>query len=580
MGARVRRGHRRARARRPHLLRAALGAALRGLGRRRLHGLPDLVGARRRRPRRPLVELGGGRADVLAGRRPHHRHVRVLASARRRLHPLRPERQERVLGYGAGYFVPHVWLFSLGALLFLSRGLDDTTALLTAVAAGGVASALALLALTVDETDEPFANVYSAAVSIQNLFPRAPQRLLILARRRSGDRRARSRSSSAATSRSSSCWARFSFRSSASSPRTSCSGSPRDVRALERDRRLAGRIRALPVDPADRPGLVDGRRSPGCREPVRSPAARRCPRSHFRSACTRPYGTPMRRLGVVGLVSLDRIDGGLPRLGGAVTYAARAVRVLGRPAVLATKLAVRGPTAPARRSAFRSQPGPRRGRSPSSTSTSATTAASGSSELGEPFTPEEARAGSGPRSHGVDWVHAGALTRADFPVETLSELGRGRVLSLDGQALVRPAALGEVVLDSAYDPELLRHVDALNSRERSWKLSVSGVDEALARVARGARGGRDTRAGGRGRLRPRESPSASRRPRSRASTRPGPATRGRSRMPSSGASATPRRRRPGWRTASSTRCSGGRPVDRPGRLRRRPLPDRGRSRGR
>jgi nucleobase:cation symporter-1, NCS1 family len=84
-------------------------------------------------------------------------------------------------GTGIGYLVPLVWLYALGALLFLSRGLDDTTALLTAVAAGGVGSALALLALTVDETDEPFANVYSAAVSLQNLVPAAPQRLLILA---------------------------------------------------------------------------------------------------------------------------------------------------------------------------------------------------------------------------------------------------------------------------------------------------------------------------------------------------------------------------------------------------------------
>jgi purine-cytosine permease-like protein len=33
----------------------------------------------------------------------------------------------------------------------------------------------------VDETDEPFANVYSAAVSLQNLVPWAPQRLLIVA---------------------------------------------------------------------------------------------------------------------------------------------------------------------------------------------------------------------------------------------------------------------------------------------------------------------------------------------------------------------------------------------------------------
>ncbi len=83
-------------------------------------------------------------------------------------------------GTSVGYFVPHAWLFGLGALLFLSRGLDDTTALLTSIAAGGLAGALALLALTVDETDEPFANVYSAAVSLQNLLPQAPQRLLIL----------------------------------------------------------------------------------------------------------------------------------------------------------------------------------------------------------------------------------------------------------------------------------------------------------------------------------------------------------------------------------------------------------------
>jgi NCS1 family nucleobase:cation symporter-1 len=83
-------------------------------------------------------------------------------------------------GTAFGYFVPLVWLYALGALLFLSRHLDDTTRLLTAVVAGGAASGLALLALTVDETDEPFANVYSAAVSLQNLFPGAPQRLLIL----------------------------------------------------------------------------------------------------------------------------------------------------------------------------------------------------------------------------------------------------------------------------------------------------------------------------------------------------------------------------------------------------------------
>jgi purine-cytosine permease-like protein len=50
-----------------------------------------------------------------------------------------------------------------------------------AVAAGGVGATLALLAVTVDETDEAFANVYSTAVSIQNLAPRLPQRGLVVA---------------------------------------------------------------------------------------------------------------------------------------------------------------------------------------------------------------------------------------------------------------------------------------------------------------------------------------------------------------------------------------------------------------
>jgi len=50
----------------------------------------------------------------------------------------------------------------------------------TAVVAGGFAATLALFALLVTETDEAFANVYSAAVSVQNLMPRVSQRLLIV----------------------------------------------------------------------------------------------------------------------------------------------------------------------------------------------------------------------------------------------------------------------------------------------------------------------------------------------------------------------------------------------------------------
>jgi NCS1 family nucleobase:cation symporter-1 len=85
------------------------------------------------------------------------------------------------LGAGVGYFVPQIPLYALGAMIALSRQISDAPGLLTAIAAGGVASLLALLALTTDESDEAFANVYSGAVSLQNILPRVPQRLLVAA---------------------------------------------------------------------------------------------------------------------------------------------------------------------------------------------------------------------------------------------------------------------------------------------------------------------------------------------------------------------------------------------------------------
>jgi nucleobase:cation symporter-1, NCS1 family len=80
---------------------------------------------------------------------------------------------------GLGYLLPTIPLFALGALIAMSRHISSAPELLVAVAAGGAASIVALLALTVDESDEAFANVYSGAVSLQNLLPRVPQRLLV-----------------------------------------------------------------------------------------------------------------------------------------------------------------------------------------------------------------------------------------------------------------------------------------------------------------------------------------------------------------------------------------------------------------
>ena len=92
------------------------------------------------------------------------------------------DRRSAFFGAGIGYLLPTLFQFGFGSILVLSRGVDPNhpELILTAIAGGGFAAALALFALTVDETDEAFANVYSGAVSTQNLFPRVPQRLLIV----------------------------------------------------------------------------------------------------------------------------------------------------------------------------------------------------------------------------------------------------------------------------------------------------------------------------------------------------------------------------------------------------------------
>ena len=90
-------------------------------------------------------------------------------------------RRSSFWGVTIGYLVPVVWLYTLGVLLLLARNISDPAQLPAAVVAGGVVSVLALLAVTVDESDEAFANVYSTAVSLQNVVPWVSQRLLIVA---------------------------------------------------------------------------------------------------------------------------------------------------------------------------------------------------------------------------------------------------------------------------------------------------------------------------------------------------------------------------------------------------------------
>ncbi|MGH2635996.1 MAG: putative hydroxymethylpyrimidine transporter CytX [Actinomycetota bacterium] len=86
-----------------------------------------------------------------------------------------------VAGTYVGYLIGNAWFYALGVLLSLAAGASaDAVGIgsaIVALAGGG----LVLLALLVGESDNAFADIYSAAVSTQNVAPRVSQRRLILA---------------------------------------------------------------------------------------------------------------------------------------------------------------------------------------------------------------------------------------------------------------------------------------------------------------------------------------------------------------------------------------------------------------
>lgn len=80
-----------------------------------------------------------------------------------------------------GYAAGNAWFYALGALLVLGAGLaEQSPAGLAAAIAALAGGWVVLLTLLVGETDEAFADIYSSAVSSQNLHDRIPQRPAIV----------------------------------------------------------------------------------------------------------------------------------------------------------------------------------------------------------------------------------------------------------------------------------------------------------------------------------------------------------------------------------------------------------------
>lgn len=83
-------------------------------------------------------------------------------------------------GTYVGYVLANVWFYALGALLVLVGGAIPSPSGIGDGILTFAAGAVVLVVLLVGETDEAFADIYSASVSAQNLSPRLNQRVAIV----------------------------------------------------------------------------------------------------------------------------------------------------------------------------------------------------------------------------------------------------------------------------------------------------------------------------------------------------------------------------------------------------------------
>jgi sugar/nucleoside kinase (ribokinase family) len=185
----------------------------------------------------------------------------------------------------------------------------------------------------------------------------------------------------------------------------------------------------------------------------------------------------MRGVAAIGNIALDTIAGAPPRVGGAPYHAARAFRLLGGGTRIVTRSA---------ESDRRTLVAPLAALGvpwswlPAPTTTTFDIRYDGEEremtigDPGSPWTLEDAQAVGR-----AEWLQVGGLTRGDFPAEVLAALARDHRLALDGQALVRPAVVGPLVLDADFDPAVLRHLTVLKLNEEEVA-ALGGEDEAIA----------------------------------------------------------------------------------------------------
>jgi sugar/nucleoside kinase (ribokinase family) len=97
--------------------------------------------------------------------------------------------------------------------------------------------------------------------------------------------------------------------------------------------------------------------------------------------------------------------------------------------------------------------------------------------LGDPWTPDDIEGWVAQAIGDAGWIMVGALTRADFPAETLAALRvGGRQLLVDLQGFVRRGTLGPLVRDDLVPPETFASVRGLKLNESEARVLVGSTE--------------------------------------------------------------------------------------------------------
>ena len=192
----------------------------------------------------------------------------------------------------------------------------------------------------------------------------------------------------------------------------------------------------------------------------------------------------MSRIAIIGNVARDRVDDGAPTPGGCPSFAALALRLLGREGQIVTRLApgdgelfaplLAGLGVPVEVLPARTTSGfglVYQGQRRTMTVDA----------VGDEWTPGDVAA----VADDAGWVHVAPLLRSDFPASTLAALAApGRRVSLDGQGLVRVPRLGPLAVDADFDPALLAPLTVLKLAEDEAAVLTDGSfgEEDAARL--------------------------------------------------------------------------------------------------